>query len=68
MLKRIKRMWELSRKNPEALNKLLDIPDEVLKSVPSAGDGKAEFIPEGTEADYLKFEKEEKGFKGIFGL
>ena len=68
MFNRVKRMWKLSQKNPEELNKLLDVPDEVLKSVPSAGDGKAVFIPEGTEAEHEKFEQEEKGMKNIFGI
>ncbi len=28
---------------------------------------KAVFIPMGTEEDFKEFEKEQKGFKGIFG-
>ncbi len=32
------------------------------------GDGKAEFIGQGTEEEYKEFEQEQKGFKGIFGI
>lgn len=35
---------------------------------PLIGDGKAEFLGEGTHAEFLESEKERKGFKGIFGL
>lgn len=32
------------------------------------GDGTAEFLGEGTQEEFEKQEKEDKGFKGIFGL
>jgi hypothetical protein len=68
MFHRAKRLWKLSQKNPEALEKLLDIPDTVLKNVPEAGDGKAEFIPMGSEEEFKEYERESRGLKGVFGL
>jgi Mg2+/Co2+ transporter CorB len=64
MLKRLKRMWNLSQKDPEILNNLTE---EQINQIPNVGDGKAVFIPQGSEEDFKEFEKEEKGFKGIFG-
>lgn len=34
----------------------------------SIGDGKAEFIGEGTEKEFKDYENEGKGIKGIFGI
>lgn len=65
MLKRIKRMYELSKKDPKALDELTD---EQIASLPGEGDGKAEFFGEGTEAEWKEQEREDKGLKGIFGL
>ncbi len=64
MLKRLKHLWKLSKKDPELLE---GFTEEVLKQVPDM-DGKAEFLGEGTQEEYLEYEKEKKGFKGIFGL
>lgn len=45
---------------------------DAVKSVKSPekikGDGKAVFFGEGTHEEFLEQEKEDKGFKGIFGL
>lgn len=65
MLKRLKRMWSLSQKDPEILNSLTE---EQIKAIPNAGDGKAVFIPQGSEEEFKEFENEEKGIRGIFGL
>lgn len=65
MLKRLKRMYELSKKDPESLDKLTE---EQIKSIPDEGDGKAVFFGEGSQEEFKELEKEDKGFKGIFGL
>ncbi len=65
MLKRLRRMWNLSQKDPEILNNLTE---EQINQIPNVGDGKAEFIPQGSEEEFKQFENEEKGIKGIFGL
>ena len=63
MLKRIQRAVK-AFKAPK------DIPEEELRSVLSddLGDGKAEFLGEGTQDEYRESEKEKRGLKGIFGL
>jgi len=58
-------MWKLSQKDPEILNNLTE---EQIEAIPDAGDGKAVFIPLGSEEEFKQFENEEKGIKGIFGL
>jgi len=65
MLKRIKRLWKLSKKDPKALDALTG---KDIEKLPNVGNGKGVFISEGTEKDYDDMIKEEKGFKGIFGL
>lgn len=65
MFNRIKRAWQLSNKNPEYLEKLTD---EQIQTIPDKGNGKAVFITDGSVEDHEEFEREEKGFKGIFGL
>ena len=49
MFKRIKRIIELSKRDPKLVDKLT--MDEIV-SIPLQGDGKAEFIPEGTQEDF----------------
>lgn len=61
MLKRIKRMIELSRKDPKALEVLENLTPEQLAEVPDAGDGKAVFFGEGTEEEFKEFQKVEDG-------
>lgn len=61
MLNRLKRLWALSRKDPQTLDKLAQVPKEVLDQVPEAGDGKAVFLSEGSEEEYKEFEKEQSG-------
>ncbi len=68
MLKRIKRLMELSKKDPAALKRLEGLSDEQVATIPEAGDGKAVFISQGTEEEYREYEKEKRGLKGIFGL
>ena len=61
MLNRIKRLWQLSKKDPKQVDELFD--KKVIESIPELGDGKATFIPEATEEDYEEFKKEEEGTK-----
>lgn len=66
MFKRVKRLLELSKKDPIALQKLTD---EQLDSIPEAGDGKAEFLGVGTLEEFEEQERKDKfGVKKLFGL
>jgi len=67
-VKRLRRMWDLSRKDERAIKRLEHLTDEEMNLIPEAGDGKAMFFTEGNAKDLEEFEREQKGFKGIFGL
>jgi general stress protein 26 len=62
MLKRIKRLWQLSKRDNKLVDKLT--LNEIV-SIPLEGDGKAQFIGEGTREE---FEEQEKKDKGLFNL
>lgn len=64
---RLKRLWNLSRKEPEELKRLQGLTDEQLDLIPNENYDKAVFITEATEEDLKEYEKEQKGLKGIFG-
>ena len=64
MFKRIKRIIELSKRDPKLVDKLT--MDEIV-SIPLQGDGKAEFIPEGTQEDFEDQKKKDAGLFGLFG-
>ena len=66
MFKRVRRLWELTKKDPQALAKLESLSVEQLNEVPEAGDGKAVFFSEGTEEDFIEFEREQSGMKGWY--
>lgn len=64
--------FDMSKLTPEQFESLshgsvITIPRESLKEE-TEGDGKAEFLGEGTQEEFLESEREKKGFKGIFGL
>lgn len=62
---RVYKAWNVS-KYPE---ELLDKQAELAQAIDDVqGDGKAEFLGEGTEEEFEEMEKEDKGLKGIFGL
>lgn len=65
MLRRFKRMYELSKKDPKALQELTD---EQIAFLPDEGDGKAEWLGEGTQEEMEEQEREDKGMKNIFGI
>lgn len=65
LFKRFRQVIKVSKYPEELLDKqeaLTDAIDEIN------GDGKAEFIGEGTEADWEEQEREDNGMKGIFGI
>lgn len=69
MFQRIKRMYNLSKKDPKALDNLLEMGEEELAMIPDAGDGKAEFFGEGTAEEFKRQEESDKGFiHKVFGL
>ncbi len=70
-LKRLNKLWKLSKDvnskvnvAPEGieLGKLKEMLDVDL------GDGKAEFLGEGSEEEFKDQQNEDKGYKGIFGI
>lgn len=65
ILKRLKRLIVLTKKDPKALEILENLSNEQLAIVPEAelGDGGAVFIGEGTHDEFVEFEKEEAGMK-----
>lgn len=66
MLDRVKRLIRLSRKDPKALERLMD---KDLDALPDAGDGKAVFFGAGTEEEWKEEQKRRKGLPGrIFGI
>lgn len=69
MFKRIRNLWNLSEYKPTITNVVdsLDGRQQITleKDSPKV---KAEFFGEGTEKEFKDLEKEDKGFKGIFGL
>lgn len=58
MLKRIKRIIALSKKDPEILDKLTD---DILVNIPEDGNGKAEFFGPGTAEEFEEQERKDKG-------
>ena len=65
MFKRIKRIIELSKKDKKALDMLENLTPEQLAEVPDEED-KAVFFSQGTEQDFIEFEREETGLKGWY--
>lgn len=67
---RIKRYWELTKKDPEALEKLESLRPEEIAYIPEIGDGKAVFFDSGYEEEFNELEHEDKfgGIKKLFGL
>lgn len=69
ILKRIKRIIELSKKDAKALEMFESLTPKQIKEIPEEkieGDGNAVFFSQGTEQDFLEFEREEKGLKGWY--
>lgn len=68
MFKRIRRMWELSSKDPEVLEKYEKMSPDEIATIPEAskGDGKAVFLGEGTTEEFIEQERADKGLKGWY--
>lgn len=61
MFKRIKRLITLSKKDPDALEKLEALSDEQISIIPDAGDGKAEFFGPGSEQEFIEQKRRDDG-------
>ncbi len=61
MLQRLKRAWKLSKVSAE------EQPSLAAK-LEQEGDGKAEFLGEGSHEEYEEQEREKKGLKNVFGI
>lgn len=68
MFKRLQRFWQLTKKDPKALERLEKLTEEEMSYIPEIGNGKAVFLGEGTEEEFNEQEKRDKGIFGIFGL
>lgn len=64
MFQRLKRLILLSKKDPQAVEMLLE---EKIQALPD-DDTKAVFLGAGTAAEFKEQQKEDNGLKGIFGL
>lgn len=63
MIKRIKRLWQLSKKDPKALELISSMTKDQIDLIPeiNEGDGKAVFFDEGFEEEAKQLEKEDNG-------
>ena len=68
MIKRFRRMWELSKKDPEVLDKYEKLSPEEIEKIPEAskGNGKAVFFGEGTSEEFVEQERKDKGLAGWY--
>ena len=68
MFKRLKRLYELSKKDSEILDVYDTLTPEEIKDIPNAskGDGKAVFFSEGSSEDFLDQERKDKGLSGWY--
>lgn len=67
-LKRIKKLWALTRKDQKAIETLENLTPEQLQAMPEEGDGKAEFFGPATDKDLLDFQREEEGSRPWYEL
>lgn len=65
MFKRIKRLYALSKKDPDALAVLESLTSEQLASVPEIveGDGQVTFLGQGSAEEYQDMLNEDNGTK-----
>jgi len=66
MFKRIHRLWELSKKDPEVLDRYSQFTSEELADIPDKGDGKAVFFGEGSQEEFVEQERKDKGLGGWY--
>lgn len=67
-LQRVKRLWELSKKDSEVLDLYETLTPEDIKEIPNAkkGEGKAVFFGVGTEEEYIEQVRKDKGLAGWY--
>lgn len=65
MLKRLNKLWRLSKKDPKAIEA---ITEGQIDQLPDAGDGGAVFFGEGSPDEWKEESRDRKGLKGLFGL
>lgn len=63
MLKRIKKLWDISNAPKERIDSLYE---DIKENERLMGDGKAVFLGDATEKELEEFEKEESGMKGWY--
>lgn len=67
MLKRLQKLWKLSKKDPKALKVLENLTEEQIAVIPEdTEDVKGVFISAGTEEEYVEFKREEEGTKNWY--
>lgn len=65
LFQRIKKIIALSKKDISVIDKL---SEKEINAIPDSGDGNAVFFGEPTLEEEKLIEREDKGYKGIFGL
>ena len=68
ILKRIKRFWKLTKKDPKALEVLENLTNEQLRAIPDEQEVKAEFFGPGTEEEYDNMVRTDNGTKPWYDL
>lgn len=66
MFQRLKRYWQLTKKDPKALERLEKLTEEDMAYIPEIGDSKAVFFSEGSTEEFDDFQKEESGMKAWY--
>lgn len=68
MFKRFRRVWELSKKDPEILDLYETLTPEEIADIPnvSKGDGKAVFFGEGSTEEFIEQDRADKGLAGWY--
>lgn len=66
LIQRSKRIWQLSKKDPDLVDALIEQEIQDIPDVPS--DEKAVFLGEGTHEEWLKQEREDNGLTNIFDI
>ena len=68
MFNRLRRLWHLSKKEPKELEILESLTPDQLAEVPEVvdGDGKAEFLGEGTHEEFVEQERADSGIRGWY--
>ena len=63
MIKRLKKLWKLSRKNSKDIESLTN---EQIDDISDEGDGKAVYFGEGSSDEFSDLQKEENGMAGWY--